>query len=78
MQFVDIDRRVLPVPRRTLRQPGGVIPDVLRRRRDIGGGARTQFETAAIGVGLDQFLAAVAIDDFEAVQACLLYTSRCV
>ena len=68
MQFVDIDRLMLPVPRRAPGQPVGVAPDMARRGRDVGGGTGAHFEAAPVGVGLDQLGAAMAIDDFEAVE----------
>ena len=69
MDFVDVERRMQPVEVLAFFQPRAVLPDMACRRSDAGGGVRSQLEFSGIGVGLDQHLAAVAVTDFEFVQA---------
>ena len=69
MDFVDIDRRVLPIPAAAPLQPGSVVPNVTGGRHDVGGRPRSQLDTASVGVGFDQHVAGVAIGDLKTVEA---------
>ncbi|MNY26744.1 hypothetical protein D3C86_1606090 [compost metagenome] len=69
MHFIDIQRRVLPVPAGPLLQPLRIAPAVLRRRDHIGRRPRAQFETAGVGIALGQHRAAVAVGDLETIEA---------
>ncbi len=68
VDFVDVHRRVQPVPRCARLHPAGVAPDVAGRCRYDGGGARPQLEALRARIGLHHHLAGGPVADFEFVQ----------
>src|SRR5690606_24361506 len=63
VHLVAVERRMQPFGACACLQPGIVLPDVAVARRDAGRRAGTLLETEAVGVGLEQYLAAVPVAD---------------
>ena len=68
MDLVDGHRLMQPVGLLAPFQPVGIAPGIDVRLGDDGGGAGTQLELLAVGIGLQHDRAAIAVADLELVQ----------